>query len=120
MTQKILVCDDSPTELTNMEKIISDAGYTVVTAKTGAEAVGMAKAEKPGMIFMDIVMPDMDGYEACRLLGRDGDTKDIPVVFVTGKGQKADRVWAQMQGAKAYLTKPVTADQVVDELKALG
>ena len=67
---------------------------------------------------MDIIMPDMDGYEACRELNNDDRTKHIPVVFVTGKDQKADRIWAQMQGGKAYITKPYDADQIVDQNKA--
>jgi len=67
---------------------------------------------------MDIIMPDMDGYAACRLLSNESATKDIPVVFVTSKSQKADRLWAQMQGGKAFVTKPYAADAIIDQLKA--
>ena len=90
----------------------------MVTATTGAEAIAMAKAEKPQLIFLDILMPDMDGFEACRKLGSDGATKDIPVVFVTSKGQKADRMWAQMQGGRDLVAKPFTPDQIIEQLKA--
>lgn len=120
MVQKALVVDDSPAELANIKSILSDAGCLVVVASTGKEAVEKAKAEKPSVIFLDIVMPDMDGYEACRLLSEDPITKGIPVVFVTSKNQKADVVWGQMQGGKGHVTKPFTPDQIIDQLKAVA
>lgn len=120
MAKNALIVDDSRSELANLKSILSDAGWMVSTADQGKEAIQKAKAEKPSIIFLDIVMPDMDGYEACRLLAADPDTKDIPVVFVTSKGQKADKVWGQMQGAKGHVTKPYSADQITDQLKALA
>jgi twitching motility two-component system response regulator PilH len=77
-------------------------------------------SEKPNVIFLDIVMPDMDGYEACRLLNEEPNTKAIPVIFVTSKGQKADLVWGQMQGAKGHVVKPYSADQIIDQLKKVS
>lgn len=117
--KKALVVDDSAADLANIKNILSDAGCLVVTATSGREAVDKAKSEKPSVIFMDVVMPDMDGYEACRQLSLDGTTKEIPVVFVTSKGQKADKVWGELQGAKGHVAKPYTADQIVDQLKNL-
>ncbi len=116
--RKVLVVDDSPTDLTNIKSIVDEAGCIVVTATSGKEAVEKAKSEKPDLIFMDIIMPDMDGYAACRLLNNENETKEIPVVFVTSKNQKADRLWAQMQGGKAFVTKPYAADAIIDQLKA--
>lgn len=116
---KVLVVDDSPVELSNIQGIVSDAGCLVLTATNGQEAVTKAKAEKPDLIFLDIVMPDQDGFATCRELSSDAVTKDIPVVFVTSKNQKADRVWAQMQGAKGYITKPYDSSEIVDQIKAL-
>ena len=120
MSKKALVVDDSPAELANIKSILADAGCLVVTASTGKEAVAKAKAERPSVIFLDIVMPDMDGYEACRLLAEDSTTKGIPVVFVTSKRQKAGKVWGQMQGAKGHVVKPYTPDQIIDQLKAVS
>jgi twitching motility two-component system response regulator PilH len=120
MNRKALIVDDSPAEIANLKSILSDAGCMVVTASSGQEAVEKAKTEKPGIIFLDIVMPDMDGYEACRILSADPVTKGIPVVFVTSKGQKADKVWGQMQGAKGHIAKPYSPDQITDQLKALS
>ncbi len=119
MAKKALVVDDSAADLANLRTILDDAGCMVLTATGGAQAVAKAKSEKPAIIFLDVVMPDMDGYEACRLLAADNDTKSIPVVFVTSKGQKADKVWGELQGAKGHIAKPYTADQIIDQLKSL-
>ena len=114
---KVLVCDDSATDLTNIKNIVEVAGCITVTASSGAEALDKAKTEKPDLIFLDIIMPEMDGFEACRKLHEDSTTKDIPVIFVTSKHQKADRVWAQMQGASDFISKPYTADQITARIK---
>jgi twitching motility two-component system response regulator PilH len=71
------------------------------------------------MIFLDIVMPDQDGFGTCRKLVSSSDTKNIPVVFVSGKNQKADRIWAQMQGARGYITKPYAPEHIIEQLKAM-
>lgn len=117
---KVLICDDSAAELANLRSILTDAGWHSVTASNGAEAVQKAAAEKPALIFLDIIMPDMDGYEACRQLQANADTKAIPVVFVSSKNQKADQIWAKMQGGKALIGKPYSPDQILDTLKAFG
>lgn len=117
---KIFIVDDSPVELQNLKKIIANAGYTVVTASSGKEAVTKAKADRPDLIFMDVIMEDADGFQACRSISKDNDTKNIPVVFVTSKNQKADRVWAELQGGKGYITKPYTPDQILSQINALN
>jgi len=117
--RKILVVDDSPTDLANIQSIVADAGCMVLTASNGQEALDKARTDKPDLIFLDIIMPDHDGFGTCRQLTSDNDTKGIPVVFVTSKNQKADRLWAQMQGAKGYITKPYAADVIIDQIKAL-
>lgn len=115
---KILVVDDSPAELENIKSIVSEAGYPVISASSGRQALDLAQAERPDLIFMDIIMPDMDGYATCRQLSHDATTKNIPVVFVTSKNQKADRLWAQMQGGKAFITKPYEPEDIIDQIKA--
>lgn len=116
---KVLVVDDSVADLKNIEAIITDAGYQVISATSGEQAVTIAKTQHPDIIFMDVIMPDMDGFAACREITNDAATKDIPVVFVTSKNQKADRMWAQLQGGKAFITKPYQADDIIDQLKGL-
>ncbi len=113
MMKKVMVVDDAPVDTQNLQRIFADAGWMVITASSGAEAVSKAKAEVPDLIMMDVNMPGLDGFSATRQLMQDPTTKGIPVVFVTSKDQKADRVFAQMLGAKGYVTKPYTADQIL-------
>jgi twitching motility two-component system response regulator PilH len=116
--KKILVCDDSVTDLTKIKTIVEGAGYIAVTASSGIEAITRAKADKPDLILLDVIMPEMDGFEACRKLRQDPETKQIPVIFVTSKNQKADRVWAQMQGAQDLISKPYNPEQIIEKLRA--
>ncbi len=116
MSNKILVVDDSKPDLEKLKSIVSEAGYFVITAESGQEAIDKAMKIHPDLIFMDVIMSNKDGFEACREIVSNKDTKDIPIVFVTGKCQKADRVWAELQGGKALVGKPFTSDQIMDEL----
>ncbi len=117
---KILAVDDSKVDLINIQNILSDAGYKVITANSGQTAIEKAVAEKPDLIFMDVVMQEMDGYQACRELTHQDATKNIPIIFVTAKGQKADRVWAEMTGAKGLVQKPYTPDQIIEQVNLLN
>ena len=117
--RKVLVVDDSDTDRKSLEQICSGAGYQVVTARTGAEAVSMAKSEHPDAILLDVIMPDMNGFQACRSLTSGAETKGIPVILVSSKGEKTDKVWGEEQGAKGYVTKPYTADQILGQLRTL-
>ena len=114
--KKVLVVDDAPVDAQNLQRIFADAGWMVISASSGAEAVIKAKAEAPDLIMMDVNMPGLDGFSAARQLMQDPTTKGVPVVFVTSKDQKADRVFAQMLGAKGYVTKPYTADQILSSI----
>ncbi|QMU60188.1 MAG: response regulator [Gammaproteobacteria bacterium] len=116
MIHKVLVVDDSVLELENLKKIISNEGYQVISAVSGKEAVEKAKSMQPDLIFMDVIMDDQDGFQACREITADRLTKDIPVIFVTGKSQKVDRVWAGLQGGKALIAKPYTPDQIISQI----
>ncbi|OQW91136.1 MAG: two-component system response regulator [Thiotrichaceae bacterium IS1] len=113
---KVLVVDDSTVDRMNIQNIIQDAGYVVISAASGQEAIDKAVAEKPDLIFMDVVMQQMDGYQACRQITHNEATKNIPVIFVTSKGQKADRMWAEMQGGKSLIQKPYTPDQIIGQI----
>lgn len=117
--KKVLVVDDSSTDLRNLEQICADAGYTVVTATSGVEAMAKVKAEMPDAVLLDVIMNDMNGFQVCRAITTDEVTRHIPVVLVSGKGEKTDRIWGEQQGAKAYITKPFTADQILNQLRTL-
>ena len=116
MAKKVLVVDDTVAHLKQLEEIVSAAGYQVITASSGKTALEKVAAEKPDMVFLDIVMDDLDGYGACREITRTEETKDIPVVFVSTKNQRADRLWAERQGAKALLSKPIDEAEILKHL----
>jgi twitching motility two-component system response regulator PilH len=78
----------------------------------------MAREMNPDLIFMDIVMPGMNGYQATRALASDPKTRSIPIVMVTSKGQQTDRIWGLRQGAVDYMVKPVSPDQLVAKAQA--
>lgn len=119
MAHNLLVVDDNPVDLGRLEKLLSSAGYHVSTAANGVLALAAVKKSKPDLILMDVNMPEMDGFAATRALRSDASTKDIPVVLVTAKDQKADKAWGQMLGAKGYITKPYTDDQVLSLVRSL-
>jgi twitching motility two-component system response regulator PilH len=116
-SNKALVVDDSPTEVAKIKSILQEAGWMVATASSGTQALDRAKADRPSLIFLDIVMPEQDGYATIRALNEDPATKGIPVVFVSSKNSKADQVWARAQGGKALLGKPYSAEDIIDALK---
>jgi twitching motility two-component system response regulator PilH len=118
--KKILVVDDSPTDRQYLLEMLSKAGYKVVLAETGEEAVTKAKAELPDLILMDVVMPGLNGFQATRTITRDEATKHIPVIMCTTKNQETDKVWGMRQGAKDYVTKPIDQTQLLGKIAALG
>ena len=111
--KKILIVEDSPVDSKNLQRILLDAGCAVTIAVTGLDALEKVKTDKPDLILMDVNMPDLDGFATARKLNQAPETKVIPVVFVTSKDQKVDRVFAQMLGAKGYVTKPYAAEQIL-------
>lgn len=114
----ILIVDDSPTEVHVFRKALERHGYQTATATDGVEGVRMAKEIRPDLIFMDIVMPNMNGYQATRALSNDPHTRAIPIVMVTSKGQDTDKIWGLRQGAVDYMVKPVSPDQLVAKAQA--
>jgi twitching motility two-component system response regulator PilH len=114
----ILIVDDSPTEVHVMKKALEKGGYKTAVAGDGQEGVRLAREMHPDLIFMDIVMPGMNGYQATRALVNDPDTRRIPIVMVTSKGQETDRIWGLRQGAVDYMVKPVSPDQLVEKAQA--
>ena len=116
---KVLVVDDSATDLKKLEQIVSDAGYTVITASSGKKALERAERDQPDAVLLDIIMNDMNGFQVCRAISSGQTTRNIPVVLVSSKREKIDQAWGQEQGARGYITKPYTTDQILDQLQAL-
>ena len=109
----ILIIDDSPTEVYKLTTILEKNNYSVDVASNGQEGLESAKAKRPDLILMDVVMPGVNGFQATRQLSRNAVTKDIPVVIVSTKDQDTDKVWGMRQGARAYLVKPVSEVQLL-------
>lgn len=109
--QKILVAEDSKTEQVHLRQLLESSGYEVKIVESGTEAIEIINSFKPDLILMDIIMEDGDGYQTCRKLKRNDDTKDIPIIMVSSKNNDVDRKWALKLGALDYIVKPyVDAD----------
>lgn len=118
---KVLIVDDTATYRVALEEIVSETlQCQVITASSGKEGVDMAKTEQPDLIFMDIVMGEMSGFDACRAIKEDPTTSNTPIVFVSSKGQKADHIWAKRQGGEALIQKPFTKDQIIEQINKLS
>ncbi|TAH47534.1 MAG: response regulator [Dokdonella sp.] len=110
---RVLIVDDSPSQLIGLKRIAEKLGHEVITAEDGSAGVEVAKRELPDLILMDVVMPNLNGFQATRTLAKDPKTSHIPIILVTTKDQETDRVWGMRQGAKTYVTKPVDEDELV-------
>ncbi|AFT68787.1 MULTISPECIES: response regulator [Alloalcanivorax] len=113
---KILVVDDSPTQLTNLAKIVEGQGHQVITAVNGVEGIERARSERPDLILMDVVMPELNGFQATRKITRDAELGGIPVILVTTKDQETDKVWGERQGASGYIVKPPREAELLAEI----
>lgn len=118
--RKILIVDDSATNRHFLSEMLARHGYQCTTAQSGAEAIEKARAGQPDLVLMDVVMPDMDGYQATRAITKDEQTKHIPVILCTSKSQATDELWGLRQGAKAYVVKPVNEKDLLAKIAALG
>ncbi len=110
---RILIVDDSPIQIAGMRRIVEALGHEVSIAEDGASGVERAKRDLPDLILMDVVMPNLNGFQATRMITREATTKHIPIVMVTTKDQDTDRVWGMRQGAKAYINKPIKEPELV-------
>ena len=119
MSKKVLVVDDSKTALM-MEREILEKGtpYQCVTAADGQEAVEKAKQERPDLILMDVVMPRMNGFEACKAMREQQSTRDIPIVLVTTRGEENYMEAGFQSGCNDYITKPINGEELVALLQS--
>ena len=111
---RILIVDDSPSQLMGIRRIVEKLGHEAITAEDGAEGVDKARSEQPDLVLMDVVMPNLNGFQATRAITRDPATRHIPVIMVTTKDQETDRVWGMRQGARAYLSKPFSESELAE------
>jgi two-component system, chemotaxis family, response regulator PixH len=114
-----LVVDDTLTQLEIISSCLRKGGFTVVTAGTGEEALTLINAQKPDIVILDVVLPGRSGFEVCRDLKADENTKQIPVILCSTKGSDMDKFWGMKQGADAYIPKPVDQEQLLQTVKQL-
>jgi CheY-like chemotaxis protein len=125
---RILIVDDNRSLVLAAERVLQKAGFDVLTAYDGVEGLEKARAEKPDLIILDIMMPRMDGYEVCRHLKNDPATAQIPIIILSAKGEVDEKKSAPAIGLKEvyagyelgvnnFLTKPVTASDILNAIK---
>ena len=116
MSLLILVVDDDPDQRRVLERDLTGAGYRVLTAADGEAGIAAVAAVRPDLVVLDVMMPRMNGFQACRALRENAESADLPIVMLTSKDQPADQFWAEEVGADAYLTKPVEIPLLLDTI----
>lgn len=116
---KILLVDDEPDILEIVSYNLSGEGYQVITAENGLEAVKKAKKELPQLVILDVMMPEMDGIEACELIRKDPNLKDVVITFLTARGEDYSQLAGFDAGADDYITKPIKPKVLISKVKAL-
>ena len=119
MNSKILVADDEEDVLNLVSINLKSAGYTIIQAVNGREAVGKARAQLPLLIILDIMLPEMSGLEVCKVLKGDPLTSKIPIIMLTAKAEEVDRIVGLELGADDYITKPFSPRELVLRVKSV-
>ena len=117
--RKILIVDDERYILHILDFSLGAEGYEVITAGDGEQAVERSRSDKPDLIVMDIMMPKMDGFEACKAIKADPDTRNIPVIMLTAKGREVDKKRGLDAGADEYLTKPFSPAKLIERVQVV-
>lgn len=115
--KKILLVDDSATTLMMEQMVLRGQAYQIVTAKNGREAVTTAAIEKPDLILLDVVMPEMNGFEACRRIRQQEETKHVPIIMVTTKGEEQNVETGFESGCSDYITKPINGAELLTKVR---
>ncbi|HHW4678702.1 MAG TPA: twitching motility response regulator PilH [Xylella sp.] len=116
---RILIIEDSPSQLLSIQRIVEKLGHETITATDGPAGVEAAKTYLPDLVLMDVVMPKINGFQATRTLKREPATQHVPVVLVTTKDQDTDRLWGIRQGARAYITKPFSENELLEVMERI-
>ena len=116
MKKKILLVDDSSTVILMEKMILSKGPYEIVTARDGVEGVAKAKSEKPDVILLDVMMPNLDGLSACAAIRNDEATSHIPIIMVTTRGEEQNMETAFRNGCTDYVTKPINGLELLTKL----
>lgn len=119
MPERILVIDDDPNSLQLINLTLQTEGFEVLTASGGLEGLSRIQADKPDLVVLDLMLPDMDGLEICRRIRRARETADLPLIMLTAKGEVADRVAGLRLGADDYIPKPAAPAEVAARVRSV-
>ncbi len=114
----VLIVDDEPHILRSLGFVLKRAGLDVLEARSGGEALELARGRRPDVVFLDIMMPELDGYEVCRRIKASEELASTYVIMLTAKGEEADRQMGMSVGADDYMTKPFSPSRAVERVKA--
>ena len=117
---KVLVVDDSKTELMFISDLLQKNGFAVTTADDAEQAIKCLTIETPDLILLDVVMPGKNGFQLARTITRDPLYAQVPIIFCSSKNQETDRLWGMRQGAKDYITKPFNPEELIAKIRAQG
>lgn len=117
---KVLIVDDSKTEIMFLTELLQKNGFVVRSAENADDAFKRLAEEKPDLILMDVVMPGQNGFQLTRSINRTPEYTEVPIIICTSKNLETDRVWGMRQGARDYITKPVDATELLAKIRALG
>jgi twitching motility two-component system response regulator PilH len=115
----VLIVDDSRTMVRALQLILEREGYLTYSAADGVQAIALTKRQRPDVVLMDVVMPNMNGFEATRALVNNPETASIPVIMMSGTEQVSDRVWGIRLGAKGFLAKPINKDELLTKVRSV-
>ncbi len=118
--KKILIVDDEPNILISLEFLLSKGGYQVFVARDGTEALELIKKEAPDMVILDVMMPNVDGYDVCQYIRSQEVYQHMKVIFLSAKSKQEDIEKGLQMGANLYLTKPFSTRNLIKEIKLLA
>ena len=119
MPGRILVVDDEPFILGSLTFVLRKEGFDVAEARDGVEAMASIRANRPALVFLDVMMPKKNGYEVCEEVKGDPDLADIYVIMLTAKGQGSDREKGLTLGADEYMTKPFSPSKITERVREI-
>ncbi len=117
MPNKILIVDDSQATVRLIQVMLEQGGYTSVGLNDPARIEQTIETERPGLILMDVVMPQRNGFQACRELKQDARYKKIPLILVTSKASASDKFWGEQQGADGHVAKPFSSEELLKAVR---